>query len=140
MRADRAIWSSAAATRIDPVIPHTIARSLAIGNPADGRFAASAIQRTGGWAAAVSDDALVAGIRLLAETTGVFAETAGGITAGRRPRARRGGTASGQTTRWFSALPATGSRPSKRFEGTLPEAPLIAPRIRELEALHGRDL
>ncbi len=41
---------------IDPVIPNTVARSLAIGNPADGRFAASAIHRTGGWAAAVSDD------------------------------------------------------------------------------------
>ena len=60
--------------------PATIARSIAIGNPADGRFAANAIRGTGGWAAAVSDEALVAGIRLLAESTGVFAETAGGTT------------------------------------------------------------
>src|SRR5262249_36394325 len=63
-----------------PEIPHTIARSIAIGNPADGVFAARAIRETGGWAAAVSDPELVAGIRLLAETTGIFTETAGGVT------------------------------------------------------------
>jgi threonine synthase len=65
---------------IEPVVPNTIARSLAIGNPADGLFAAAAIRQTGGWAAAVSDDELVRAIRLLAETTGVFTETAGGVT------------------------------------------------------------
>src|SRR5205823_14291407 len=63
---------------IVPEIPHTIARSIAIGNPADGLFAARAMRETGGWAAAVSDNALVAGIRLLAETSGIFTETAGG--------------------------------------------------------------
>ena len=65
---------------LEPVIPNTIARSLAIGNPADGLFAAAAIRQTGGWAAAVSDAELVKAIRLLAETTGVFTETAGGVT------------------------------------------------------------
>src|SRR6185295_10300383 len=63
-----------------PVVPDTIARSIAIGNPADGRFAADAIRSTGGWVAGVSETALVDGIRLLAETTGVFTETAGGVT------------------------------------------------------------
>src|SRR5262249_54811291 len=66
--------------RIEPEIPSTIARSLAIGNPADGLTAARGIAETGGWAAAVSDADLVAGIRLLAETTGILAETAGGVT------------------------------------------------------------
>src|SRR6266852_5248310 len=65
---------------IAPEIPHTIARSIAIGNPADGVYAARAIRESGGWAAAASDADLVAGIRLLAETTGVFTETAGGVT------------------------------------------------------------
>ena len=65
---------------IQPVIPDTIARSLAIGSPADGLFAARAIRETDGWAAAVSDQELTAGIRLLAETSGVFTETAGGVT------------------------------------------------------------
>src|ERR671919_1612002 len=66
--------------QIEPVIPDTIARSIAIGNPADGRYAARAMLESGGWAAAVSDADLVAGIRLLAETAGVFTETAGGVT------------------------------------------------------------
>jgi threonine synthase len=68
------------ATRITPVKPNTIARSLAIGAPADGPRAVRAITESGGWAAAVTDEALVAGIRLLAETTGIFTETAGGVT------------------------------------------------------------
>src|ERR1700722_16427072 len=66
--------------RLIPEIPRTIARSIAIGNPADGLTAAAALRETGGWAAAVSDDALVRGIRILAESTGIFTETAGGAT------------------------------------------------------------
>src|SRR5262245_51350042 len=65
---------------LTPVKPATIAKSLAIGNPADGRTAASAIRSSGGWAAAVSDVEVVEGIRLLAETTGIFGETAAGVT------------------------------------------------------------
>jgi threonine synthase len=63
-----------------PVKPSTIAKSLAIGNPADGPYALELARRTGGGVDAVSDDEIRAGIRLLAETTGVFTETAGGVT------------------------------------------------------------
>jgi threonine synthase len=63
-----------------PVKPNTIAKSLAIGNPADGPYALDLARRTGGSVDAVSDDEIRAGIRLLAETTGVFTETAGGVT------------------------------------------------------------
>jgi len=65
---------------IRPVKPQTIAKSLAIGNPADGWFAVEAIRESGGGAAAVTDDEIVEGIRLLARTEGIFAETAGGVT------------------------------------------------------------
>src|SRR2546425_5230888 len=65
---------------LEPEVPQTICRSLAIGSPADGVFAARAMRETDGWAAAVSDPELVEGIRFLAEDTGVFAETAGGVT------------------------------------------------------------
>ncbi len=65
---------------IRPVKPDTIAKSLAIGNPADGYFALDAVRQTGGGLAAVSDDEVVEGIRLLARTEGIFAETAGGVT------------------------------------------------------------
>jgi threonine synthase len=65
-----------------PVKPSTIARSLAIGNPADGPYALDVVRRTGGAIGAVTDEEVVAGIRLLAETEGIFAETAGGVTVG----------------------------------------------------------
>jgi threonine synthase len=64
---------------IRPVKPKTIAKSLAIGNPADGYYALRTMADTGGSAVAVSDDEVVEGIRLLAESEGVFAETAGGV-------------------------------------------------------------
>src|SRR2546425_1139645 len=76
---------------LQPEVPQTICRSLAIGNPADGAFAARAMLETGGWAAAVSDPELVEGIRFLAEDTGVFAETAGGVTAAGAPALARAG-------------------------------------------------
>jgi threonine synthase len=63
-----------------PVRPDTIAKSLAIGNPADGPYALELARRTGGSIDAVDDDEIRAGIRLLAETTGIFTETAGGTT------------------------------------------------------------
>jgi threonine synthase len=63
-----------------PVRPQTIAKSLAIGNPADGPYALDLARRTDGAIDAVSDDQIRAGIRLLAETTGIFTETAGGTT------------------------------------------------------------
>src|SRR5262245_44182767 len=65
---------------IRPVKPNTIAKSLAIGNPADGYFAATLIPESGGWAEDCTDEEIVAGIQLLAETEGVFTETAGGVT------------------------------------------------------------
>ena len=63
-----------------PVKPDTIAKSLAIGNPADGPYAVELANRTGGVIESVTDDEIRAGIRLLAETTGIFTETAGGVT------------------------------------------------------------
>jgi threonine synthase len=69
-------------TDIDPQKPATIARSLAIGNPADGHYAIKTITASGGWADDVSDEEIVDGIKLLAETEGIFTETAGGVTVG----------------------------------------------------------
>jgi threonine synthase len=65
---------------VAPVRPATIAKSLAIGNPADGPYVLDVVRRTGGAVADVSDEDLVAAIRLLAATEGIFAETAGGVT------------------------------------------------------------
>jgi threonine synthase len=67
---------------VRPVRPDTIAKSLAIGNPADGPYALDTVRRTGGVIADVGDDEIVDSIRLLAATEGIFAETAGGVTLG----------------------------------------------------------
>jgi threonine synthase len=63
-----------------PVKPDTIAKSLAIGNPADGPYALELARRSGGGIDSVTDDEIRAGIKLLAQTTGIFTETAGGVT------------------------------------------------------------
>ncbi len=65
---------------IKPVKPNTIAKSLAIGNPADGYYALKIIQKTGGCAESVSDEEVIEGIFTLAQTEGVYTETAGGVT------------------------------------------------------------
>ena len=67
---------------VRPVRPATIAKSLAIGNPADGPYALDVVRRTGGAIADVSDEEVVDSMRLLALTEGVFGETAGGVTLG----------------------------------------------------------
>ena len=67
---------------VAPVKPDTIAKSLAIGNPADGPYVLDVVRRTGGSIADVDDTAVVENIRRLARTEGIFAETAGGVTVG----------------------------------------------------------
>jgi len=67
---------------IKPVRPKTIAKSLAIGNPADGVYATGTVKESGGWAEDVSDEEIVEAIKLLAATEGIFTETAGGVTLG----------------------------------------------------------
>jgi len=65
---------------IKPVKPKTIAKSLAIGNPADGPYACDAIKESGGSGESVTDSEIIEGIKLLARTEGIFTETAGGVT------------------------------------------------------------
>ena len=67
---------------VQPVKPNTIAKSLAIGNPADGPYVLDVVRRTGGAIADIDDDTVVANIQRLARTEGIFAETAGGVTVG----------------------------------------------------------
>jgi threonine synthase len=66
----------------EPQRPNTIARSLAIGNPADGLYATRAIRSSGGWSEDVSDAEIVTSMELLATTEGIFGETAAGVTVG----------------------------------------------------------
>jgi threonine synthase len=86
------------AEHVIPVRPTGLAKSLAIGNPADGAYALGVARRTGGSVEAASDADIVAGMRLLARTTGIFTETAGGVTtAVLRSLAERGAIGAGET-------------------------------------------
>lgn len=67
---------------VHPVEPNTIAKSIAIGNPADGYYALRVARQSGGGACAVTDEEAIAGVKLLAQTEGIFAEAAGGVVIG----------------------------------------------------------
>jgi threonine synthase len=89
---------AAGADEVIPVRPTGIAKSLAIGAPADGVYALDIARRTGGSIESVDDDEIVEGIRLLARTTGIFTETAGGVTtAVLRKLAERGEISADET-------------------------------------------
>jgi len=121
-------------TQLEPQVPDTICRSLAIGNPADGVFAARALRESGGWAAAVSDAELVQGIRFLAQDTGVFAETAGGVTAAAALALARAGRLR-PDDEVVLCVTGHGLKTVEAVSGALPETPLIAPRLKEVAVL-----
>ena len=77
---------------VNPVEPNTIAKSIAIGNPADGYYALNVVRQSGGGACAVTDDEAIAGMKLLAQTEGIFAEVAGGVVIAGLKRLAASGT------------------------------------------------
>ncbi len=114
-----------------PEIPNTIAKSIAIGNPADGLFAAKAMKESGGWGAKVSDDEIVAAIRLLAETTGVFTETAGGATlAGALQLARDGKLTADDEV--VLCITGNGLKTPDAVAGSLPDSPIVEAKVRQV--------
>jgi threonine synthase len=116
---------------LDPEVPRTICRSLAIGNPADGVGAARAMRETGGWGTAVSDAGLVEGIRFLAEDVGVFGETAAGVTAaGALALARAGRLRADDEV--VLCITGHGLKTVEAVLPAIPEAPVIAPRLRDV--------
>ncbi len=119
---------------IAPVVPRTIARSIAIGNPADGVHAVKAIRASGGAAQAVTDEELVAGIRLLAETTGVFTETAGGVTVAAARRLAQAGELR-PSDELVLCITGNGLKTVEAVVPALAEAPVIAAKLREVAAL-----
>jgi threonine synthase len=112
--------------------PNTIAKSLAIGNPADGPYAAAAIRASGGYAAAVSDEEIIDAIKLLASTEGLFTETAGGVTVATAKRLiAEGRIPPDETT--VLCITGNGLKTQEPLVGALPLPPPIAPRIEEFE-------
>jgi threonine synthase len=115
-----------------PVKPDTIAKSLAIGNPADGPYAVELANRTGGAIESVSDDEIRAGIRLLAETTGIFTETAGGVTTAVLAKLAAAG-AIDPAERVVAYITGDGLKTLDTVRGTF-EVTEIAPSIDEFDA------
>jgi threonine synthase len=119
--------------RFEPQKPNTIARSLAIGNPADGPYAMREIRESGGWADDVSDPEIVDAIQLLAETEGIFTETAGGVTVGvTKKLLSQGRIKSGDTT--VVCITGNGLKTTDAIVSAYPLAEAIAPRLEAFEA------
>ena len=119
---------------VEPEIPATIAKSIAIGNPADGVFAVNAMRESGGWGAKVSDTEIVAGIRLLAETAGIFTETAGGATvAGTRQLVREGRL--GTDDEVVICITGNGLKTPDAVRGSILDSPVVDAKVRQVVAL-----
>ncbi|MDE3086635.1 MAG: threonine synthase [Acidobacteriota bacterium] len=116
------------ADAIRPVRPATIAKSLAIGNPADGWYALQAVRRSGGALAAVSDDEIVEGIKLLARTEGIFAETAGGVTIATLARLAAQGVVRADE-RVVAYVTGHGLKTVEALAGTVGPSATIAPTL-----------
>ena len=119
--------------RFEPQKPDTIARSLAIGNPADGPFAIKQIRESGGWADDTSDREVVEAIQLLAETEGIFAETAGGVTTGVAQKLIREGRIGPHETT-VVCITGNGLKTTDAIAAEYPAAEAIAPKLEAFEA------
>jgi threonine synthase len=114
--------------------PNTIARSLAIGNPADGPFSLQTMRESDGWGEAVTDEEIVEGMRLLAVHEGVFTETAGGVTVSAAARlAKAGRFASGGPT--VLCITGNGLKTPEVVRSTFTMPEPILPRLSEVDRL-----
>jgi threonine synthase len=118
--------------QVEPQRPNTIARSLAIGNPADGLYAVRVIRETGGCAEDVSDIEIVSAMQELAETEGVFTETAGGVTTAVTARLfAHGKIAPGELT--VMMITGNGLKTTDALQGRFEPQPAIRPRLADFE-------
>ena len=119
---------------IKPVKPDTIAKSLAIGNPADGFYSIKTMKDSGGWGEDVSDAEIIDAMKLLAETEGVFAETAGGVTLGSTIKLIESGRIPRDESIVIS-ITGNGLKTQECLEGKLIEPAVIEPRLADFDEL-----
>ncbi len=126
---------AAGADHVRPVKAATIAKSLAIGNPADGWYALEVVRRTGGAVGSVSDEEVLKAIRLLARTEGIFAETAGGVTIATLAALAREGVVRGDET-VVAYVTGNGLKTVEAFGSSVGATATVAARIEDVaEAL-----
>lgn len=119
--------------------PETIVKSLAIGTPADGYYAIRSMKETGGQAEDVTDDEVIAGIRMLAEYAGIFAETAGGVTVACAKKLIENG-AIPRNESIVLCITGHGLKTQEAVDGRCGAPRLIKPSLREFEALVADEL
>lgn len=122
--------------QVRPVRPETIAKSLAIGNPADGYYAVRVARETDGAIEDASDEEIVAGVRLLAETEGLFAETAGGVTVACLRKLREAGVIRSDE-RVVAYITGTGFKTVEALEEVLPPTFMVSPSLEEFREAAG---
>src|SRR6185369_932990 len=115
--------------------PTSIAKSLAIGNPADGFYARQTIIGSGGWAARPNDDEIIGAMRLLAETEGIFAETAGGVTLASTIALVQQGKIGRDDGPIVVCVTGNGMKTQDPLVGKLPEPVLIGPRLADFDRI-----
>ncbi|HLV79710.1 MAG TPA: threonine synthase [Chthonomonadaceae bacterium] len=116
-----------------PQKPNTIAKSIAIGNPADGYHAIDTVRKSGGWGEDVTDDEVIEGIRLLARTEGIFTETAGGVTVSvTRKLAQQGRFRPDDTV--VIAITGNGLKTQEILAGQVGQPVTIQPNLASLDA------
>jgi threonine synthase len=118
--------------------PATIAKSLAIGTPADGYYAVHAVRASGGFCEDVSDEEIVAGIRLLGETEGIFSETAGGVTVACAKKLIESGKIP-KNESIVLCITGHGLKTAEAVAPHLPQPRLINPSLREFDACIAND-
>ena len=120
---------------IAPVKPNTIAKSIAIGNPADGYYVLRAVRDSGGWGEAVTDEEIIEGIQLLARTEGIFTEPAGGTTvAVTKKLIEQGRIPRGESI--VICITGNGYKTIEAVAGTVGQPFLINARLQEFDALY----
>jgi threonine synthase len=124
----------AGATDFRPVKPNTIAKSIAIGNPADGYYGIKVVKETGGWGEDVTDPELIEGMRLLARTEGIFTETAGGVTVAVTKKLVEQGKL-GKDELTVISITGQGLKTSESVEDHLPAPIIIEPKLSRFEEI-----
>jgi threonine synthase len=116
--------------------PTSVAKSLAIGNPADGFYARQTIIGSGGWAAKPDDEEILSAMSLLAETEGIFTETAGGVTLAAAIKLIAGGQIGKDDGPVVISITGNGMKTQDPLVGRLPQPKLIGPRLGDFDDLH----
>ena len=124
---------------ITPVKPNTIAKSIAIGNPADGYYGVKTTLNSGGYGEDVTDEEIISSMKLLAKTEGIFTETAGGVTVGvTKKLIEQGRIKPDETT--VICITGNGLKTVEALNGQFADPVIIEPKINNFEEIYSNNM